>query len=426
MAKARFQIRSKNDPTKSVPIYLVAEHQGKEILKYPTGVSVTPKQWNEKTKEIRKVSDLPYEKMNQTLNGLMSIANRTFADLNADNLPITKEALRSALDIYTNKNAKQDFQNDFLGFIQFEIGKLPSKINMTTQRRFSKQTLSKYNCLAVVVSEIVGRTKLNMENIDMNFYYKFIGHLQNKGFQPNTIGSKYVAPLKTMLAEAEMQGYKVNNAFHTKGYKVPNEETFKIYLNDKEIETIERLDLSKIERLERVRDIFLVGYYTGQRFGDYSKFNKSQFENDKIKLLQNKTAKRVEIPLVGKVIEIMKKYDWKLPVISQTHFNEYIKEVAQLAEINEKISHTRNIGSRKETVQYEKWQLVSSHTARRSFATNMYMKRELQMLHIMKITGHTTAKSFMNYICFSDEDNSRIMREIMEGKKQPVPLAKVV
>lgn len=426
MAKARFQIRNTKEAAKSVPVYLVVEHQGKELMKYSTGVSVTSKQWNNEKKEVRKVSGLAYETMNQTLNSLMSYVNQLFAEMKAENVPITSDVVRKALDIQTGKEVKQDFQHDFLGFIQSEIGKLPSKINMTTQRRLSKQTLSKYNCLKLVVSEIAGRRKLTIDSIDMVFYYKFIEHLQSKGFQPNTIGSKYVAPLKTMLSEAEAQGYKVNTAYRSKGYKVPNEDTFKIYLNESEIETIERLDLSKNKRLERVRDIFIFGYYTGQRFGDYSKINKSQYENGEIKLLQNKTAKRVVIPLIDKAVVIMEKYGWTLPVISQTHFNEYIKEVAQMAHINDVMSHTRNIGSQKETVQYEKWQLVSSHTARRSFATNMYLKNELQMLHIMKITGHTTAKSFMKYICFDDTDNSKIMRSMMEGKKQPVPLAKVV
>lgn len=428
MATIRFELRNKKEPNKDVPIYIVIEHESRRILKYPTGVKVKPSQWNDKTKEVRKVSGLNYELDNQNLQGFKVFVNSVFAKLKAEKKHITGDEIRKELDRHTGKDIIRTFENDFLGFILSETKKLPTRINTTTQQKFSKQTISKYNCLYNIVKEIEvkRRKKLGFIDIDAAFYDKFVDHLQSKGFQPNTIGSKYIAPLKTILAEAEAQGIAVNPVYRSRAYRVLSEEPVKIYLTISEIEQIEILDLSKNDRLDRVRDLFLLGYYTGQRWGDYSKINKKQFEKGNFKIMQDKTAKRVSVPVSENALAIMEKYNWKLPEITLQKFNDYIKEVAKLAGINQVVSHTRTKGRQKETIQFEKWELVSSHTARRSFATNMYLSNQMQMLHIMKITGHTTEKSFRKYICFDDDENAKIMRDIMDGKKQPSPLAKVV
>jgi integrase len=424
MAKARLHLRKASNANKVCPIYLVIEHQSKELLKYPTNIKILAKHWNNEKKEVRKVSDIPYETYNSTLQGFIKEANRIFAELNAEHLPITGEAVRKNLDIFTNK--VKVFDGSFLGFMDLEIEKIPNRINTTTGRKYSKQTLSKYKCLYKVIAEMEKKTKrsLTFEKIDMDFYYSFIEVLQIKGFQPNTIGSKYITPLKTILSEAESVGIKVNPIFR-KRFKAPSEEPFKIYLNSNEISNLENLNLSKNERLERVRDIFLLGYYTGQRWGDYSKYEKAMFEDNTIKLMQNKGAKRVTIPIDEKVLHIMQKYDWELPKISQQKFNDYLKEVCKMANIKDLVSRTFNFGGVKEIRNYEKWELVSSHTARRSYATNTYLANNSSILNIMKITGHATEKDFRKYICFTDEENANIMRNLMEGKKQPSPLAKV-
>jgi integrase len=427
MATARLQLRSKKDTTKETPVYLVVEHKGKELLKYPTGVSVTPKQWNPEKKEVRKVVGVTHGTFNQTFNKLLKVVNKTFAELNAEDLPITGEAIRKALDIVTGKDKKKNFESDFLGFIQSEREKLILKVNTTTHQKLSRATISKYKCLYDVVAEMEkkNRAKLTFDNINMDFYYKFILHLQSKEFMPNTIGSKYVRPLKTMLLEAERQGIKVNNAFRYKEFSEPSEDPFKIYLNESEMKSIIDFDFSQNERLERVRDVFVLGYYTGQRYSDYSKYNAKQFENKCIVLLQQKTAKKVIVPVEKNVMDIMEKYNWVLPTISAQKFNEYLKEVCKAVGICNLISRTHTHGSERETVQYQKWELVSSHTARRSFATNMYVSKKIQAYEIMLVTGHSTEKDFKKYICLTGTENAESFREQMIGKKTPSLLLRV-
>jgi integrase len=85
--------------------------------------------------------------------------------------------------------------------------------------------------------------------------------------------------------------------------------------------------------------------------------------------------------------------------------NDYLKELGKLAEIREAVLITSTKGKEQQTIVYEKWQLITTHTARRSFATNAYLQN-VPSISIMKITGHKTEKNFLKYIKISQEDNA--------------------
>jgi integrase len=115
-------------------------------------------------------------------------------------------------------------------------------------------------------------------------------------------------------------------------------------------------------------------------------------------------------------LPILDKYDYQPPKpISNQRFNDYIKEVAQLAGLEDEImtAHTQQEAGeftpgRVET-RRPKWQAITAHTARRSFATNMY-KRGFPTLAIMAITGHKTEKSFLTYIKVSEAENAALLK----------------
>ena len=74
---------------------------------------------------------------------------------------------------------------------------------------------------------------------------------------------------------------------------------------------------------------------------------------------------------------------------------------------NEKVTFTRTVGHNVVTETYEMWEIISSHTARRSAATNMYNSGRMKTLQIMLITGHTTEKNFFRYIKIGREENAK-------------------
>lgn len=418
MASIRFNLRDRKTPTVAVPLYVIVEHSNKRVLKYPTGIKVSFNEWNLKTQRVRKNYNA-FEVVNVQIKDLFDKIDTFCKTVLSKNEILTGTALRNHLNGATNKHKTHN--GTVCDFMRHYIENLPNQVNHKTGRALSKQTISKFICLRNVLLEMekVQNVTFTFQNIDFDFYNSFTIFLQSKGFQPNTIGSKYIETLKTILNEAERQDVKVNKAYKDRKFATPSEEVFNIYLSVAEIEKLENLNLSENLRLERVRDLFLIGYYTGQRFGDFSTFVKEQFEihpngkEGEIKLLQNKTANYVTIPIGNEVITIMKKYAWKLPKISSVNFNLYIKEVCQLAAIDKGISQTKKIGNEEKISITPKYELVSSHTARRSFATNAYSASPEKVMYIMKTTGHKTEKEFMKYICFTSEENAQIMKNLL-------------
>ena len=182
-------------------------------------------------------------------------------------------------------------------------------------------------------------------------------------------------------------------------------------MNESELKRIYQLDLSNQKKYENVRDVFIIGCYTGLRFSDLKQLQKEHFnfENNIIKIESKKTGKTVVIPLHSTVKEIFNKYGYNLPrVISNQKMNDYLKHISKHAQINDIVEHSRTQGGLKRKVNLYKYELVTVHTARRSFATNSFISG-IPAISIMKITGHKTEKSFLKYIKISDEENAKLM-----------------
>ena len=175
---------------------------------------------------------------------------------------------------------------------------------------------------------------------------------------------------------------------------------------ESELEDMYNLDLSKTPKLARVRDLFLIGAYTGLRFSDLSHLNKNNITDHTITVKTIKTGVLVVIPKTPLVRSILEKYSGNLPKIpSNQKFNDYIKEIAKRAGITELVAIDQTKGNMTISTSIPKYNLVSSHTARRSFATNAFLN-DVPPIQIMKITGHKTEVAFMKYIKISQEENA--------------------
>ncbi|WP_445956929.1 site-specific integrase [Yeosuana sp.] len=210
------------------------------------------------------------------------------------------------------------------------------------------------------------------------------------------------------MNEATERGYNTNLEFRNKRFKTLREEADNVYLSIDELQKIEKIDLKASPKLEKVRDLFLIGCYTGLRFSDFTQINPENIisNNTVIEIRTKKTGQRVSIPLHKTVRTILKKHSNKLPkAYSNQKMNEYLREVVGLAGIKELIETTITKGGKVEKNVLPKHKLVSTHTARRSFATNLYLA-EVPTISIMKITGHKTERSFMQYIKVTQKENA--------------------
>tara|TARA_R110000764_G_scaffold218944_2_gene306555 strand:- start:840 stop:1589 length:750 start_codon:yes stop_codon:yes gene_type:complete len=238
--------------------------------------------------------------------------------------------------------------------------------------------------------------------------------MHKKGFSLNTIG-KYTRTLKTLLGAAAKPKYGVNKYNYYLEYPVLEVESHNIALNKSEIDAMYKLDLADKPYLDRVRDMFVIGCKTGLRFSDIYAIQKHHIEDDIIRLTTYKGTVKVIIPILRQTRSILSKYDYQLPKsISNQKFNDYIKEVGKLAGLDniERTSINRATG---EDVEFKpKYELISTHTARRSFCTNMYNDK-IPVLAICAMTGHKTETEFLKYLKVDKSDHAlRVLQMITD------------
>ena len=264
----------------------------------------------------------------------------------------------------------------------------------------------------------MGADGVTIDKTDKAFYDSFVRYMYREGYKQNTIATrvKCIKSVINSLPAAE----RINCEFvEPKKCAAVMEDIDNTYLNEKELQALADLDLTARPYLDRVRDQFLLLAWTGCRYSDLPKLTRryivKEDGDDVFSLEQQKTGAKVVIPILPPIVPILEKYDYQPPKpISNQRFNDYIKEVARLAGLDDEVTTTHTQQERGDftpgrvETRRPKWQAVTAHTARRSFATNMY-KREFPTLAIMAITGHKTEKSFLTYIKVTEAENAKMV-----------------
>ncbi len=268
-------------------------------------------------------------------------------------------------------------------------------------KRSKKQTLN----LVTEFCASKGR-KLTFKTMDMSFYHDLDQYMKDKGLNPNTRG-KHIKEVKAVLREAADRDYEVNQAYQKKSFKVIRKETDATYLNEVELKKLMTLKLTKPKEI--VRDIFVMACFVGARHGDWNQIRQSnivrQGNNDYLKIKQQKTTDSIHVPVHPLVRMILAKYDGNPPrVISNQKFNKAIKEICQSKDLAlGKIALNGKL--------VDKYEHISTHTARRSFATNAYLSKSMEVYSIMNCTGHKTESSFLKYLKLSGLDKAQDIAE---------------
>ena len=287
-----------------------------------------------------------------------------------------------------------------------EEGQAGRRLNAKSSH-YSRFTLAGYLKLKRLLEDYSNATRqpIDYPAFTLDFYNGFKVWLTDRGLTLNYVGS-LMKDLKLMLKQAHSDGLHTNTIFQHRDFKKFSEEVDSVYLTDTELTALYDLDLTKTPGLDKARDLFLIGCYTGLRFSDFSQL---RVENIKDRILTRKTLKtseRVSIPLNSKVLAILAKYDGTPPrPISNQRLNDHLKELCKRAELTGRVEVSRTRGGSNEVRYPEKWELVGTHTARRSFATNAYLAK-VPPVQIMKITGHRSEIMLLRYIKVSSEQNA--------------------
>ena len=280
--------------------------------------------------------------------------------------------------------------------------------------RVAPQTVSKYRTIQRKLHrmELHQGYTIFFKDINDDFKNDFARFYTAEKYSKNT-AQRELNIVKTFCKYAKRKGILV----HTEAdfIKLQKKEVPKIYLSFDELEKIDATH-SIHDYLENAKDWLIISCFTGQRISDFMRFNKSMIREENGKLLiefkQRKTNKLMTIPILPKVKEILDKRNGDFPRrISHQRYNDYIKEVCKLAGILEITEGKKqlNISKEKEKIimrnvsgSYPKYELVTSHIGRRSFATNYY--GTIPTTFLIYITGHSSENTFLGYIGKSNKD----------------------
>ena len=414
MATINFLYRS-TKPEALLNFRFLFRHNEKDyVFGAKTKLHVSRYYW-EKQHNLKRVKDIEVSNrildVKKELNGIeMYILTAFEKVMNPET--INKEWLRVQLDYYYNPiQQSKNVPIDLVSFIDYYIKQRKGEV--------TKASKIKFNVIKHKMERL--QTSLNktifIKDINQDFKKEFVEYYKSESYSQNTT-QRELNIIKTFCKFAKSKGLEVHPELDS--LRLKKGSTTKIYLTFEELKKIENANLDK-DYLINARDWLIISCYTGQRVSDFMRFNKEMIRIEKdnegnvkalIEFVQKKTNKKMTIPLHSKVTEILNKRNGEFPrTISDQRYNEFIKKVCKLVEINEpiegkkqlnissdpKISKIRNVEG-----VYPKCELVTSHIGRRSFATNFYGTIPTTLL--INVTGHSTEAMFLNYIGKSNKD----------------------
>lgn len=284
---------------------------------------------------------------------------------------------------------------------------------------------SSYNKLAVVKNFLIRlekqlKSKILISEVNDDFKQRYLELGFKENYSQNYLARNFKF-IKTICYDAEMRGIKIDAQLRK--LKIKENPTNIIYLSKEEIELIQKVDLKR-EALLNARDWLLISCETAQRVSDFLGYKKEDIRYQKnnsgkeipfLEIVQKKTKTAISIPLSSKVISILSKRNGNFPRrISDQKYNEHIKEIAKEAGLIYLVSGSKQNLSlkRKEIAEFPKWQLVTSHIGRRSYATNNFGKIPTRL--IMTMTGHKTEREFLKYIGKSETSMAMQLAEYVD------------
>ncbi|MEM7660330.1 MAG: site-specific integrase [Bacteroidota bacterium] len=400
MATTTFVVRkSKKNREGKIPIYLQYCHKSRTAL-ISTGERVLPESWNAQEGKLRKSRRYPeLDTIQDILSQKKAILERLVREAKLKQIEPSVEYIKAQFKgLNEQGESKAKEERSFFEIIDTCIKSARHTRSKATQGIYvtTKRHLENF--------ETKTRKKLTFAGMSREFYDKFCEYIfEDLGFSTNTAG-KYIKTLKVFLNYAADQGMIINPAYRK--FKVFKEEPDVIYLTQKELDLLAEADLQDDQRLAHCRDVFLFACYTGLRFSDVSQLKPEHIRDNSIHFQTQKTQDRLRIPLISQAKTILDRYKGQflnaLPVISIQKMNNYLKELAEKVGIDTPIETTRSMGNEKLITTQPKHQLISTHTARRTFIT-LSLEKGMRPEVLMQITGHKNFKTLMRYVKILDK-----------------------
>ena len=439
--KPTYGFKSRQNEEEMTLLYLMFSLGGKQY-KVSTGFKVAPKYWDKKTNRVfisteqKQLEQREMKRVNRFLNDLEKEINimldadvlaKYESELVPEMIPKygivarIKEKIDKIKGI--EKAVEEKKQIAPLEYFKKYIEALPKRVIKRTGKFMGAKTIEHHNIVIKRFEKFLnakhygnGAFTMFNKNFESEMEQWMLGE---QNYTPNTVCATF-SVMKVWLNQAEEEGLISDKSFH--GWKSKGFDVQHIYLNETEIKAIYELDFSELKKLhpnsaaEGTRDLFVLSSQIGIRYGDLSSLNKSNWdiENKTVQIHTNKTSETVLVPLSKIALEIYKKYDGNFPPVQDRgKYNAQLQKIGKMAGLNQPVYVKSNAGGKIEIVKKLKYELISSHTARRSFATNLY-KRCRNAKMVMTFTGHKTEENFKKYICIEKTEMAEMAREYFD------------
>ncbi|ETD22980.1 MULTISPECIES: site-specific integrase [Prevotellaceae] len=282
------------------------------------------------------------------------------------------------------------------------------------QNNWTDSTFEKF---AAVKNHLTNfREGLTFEFFDERGLNDYISYLRDVKEMRNTTIGKQLSFLKWFLRWAFKKGVHQNNAYDSYKPKLKSTQKKIIFLTWDELNRLREFKIpSNKQALERVRDVFLFQCFTGLRYSDVFNLRRSDIKGDHIEVTTVKTSDSLIIELNNHSKAILDKYkdvafedDKVLPVITNQKMNDYLKELAELAGIDEPVRQTYYRGNERIDEVTPKYALLGTHAGRRTFICNA-LALGIPPQVVMKWTGHSDYKAMKPYIDIADDIKANAM-----------------
>lgn len=493
---AKFFLRTQKQEGFATLYITIQKRTPKVSLRFvSTGISVDVQAWNKANKSIQAWNRFIATDEGVELNRKMQIVTQTIDQLFADgriggneDKPVIEDALREISNAQAiqmeqevkriKEEEKERRKGSVLDFYKFFMdGMEKGDVRHGDGRRYRESTIFGWKSFGKLLAGYCDED-VTFGDITKQFADGFYNYLESKGFMPLTINNQ-ISHFRKLCNLASEEGVN-SNAVSLKVWKKRSvgrdEKRAEIYLNDAELDALYDMELDAQQ--SRVRDIFFIGYLTGQRFSDYSDYTIDNFKKtdggvELLCLTQKKTGNYVEIPIWDvRLKDISGKYDYRFPRLTNLQLNKGIRIIlrqlsqtvpslavkystaltlsekraeryySELCAKHERGERWKDLSEKRAYFRLKKdaqgrdgflferntlgqvvkpkWELVSSHTARRSSITNLYKSGILNNREMMSISGHRDERIFEEYIKVGTSEQAQLVGEKLKKAKEVV------
>lgn len=401
-----------HNPKSDAPTYIYIKKQVSDgIVRTSLSMKIHPAYWDKATERaiVTQVDRLTLEdnkSINSVLSDLEKFIEARTRDARYNGNRLTCLELFGKIEQLTGrrisaaKPAPTLFDHCEAIIEDMRSGKL---LTPRTSKRYTKGTIGGYKLA-------LGKAKafnphLGFSDVNLEFSKDFMKWCNDQDFSLNYIG-QLMKNIVQLVDEAKERG--LHNNIEYKKIRIVREDTDDIHLDQQELDKMYRHNFHN-KTLDIVRDWFIIDCYLGLRVSDIQLLNARNFTNDMVTIVNEKTDTKVVVPLRPEVKAILKKWKGLPPKITDQEINRSIKEVAELAGINDTVLYFLTKGGERKDYYLKKYEMVSCHTARRSFITNLLEAGvpDNQVMHLAGIKKHHT---LLRYKKTSPEKTADILK----------------